>query len=361
MFNAGFVDSLKVRIRLSKVKILDKTIVQQYKRYYPITDIYAVDTHNPEPFTKIINGITYRFFVKSYIDNNRVTDEYLVLQLSAKMVKTDYFNGITLKNLPALLDDLNAFNVFYINYETLLQGLISDIDICINQLIDMQSYRTALGLIKNFPKESKAPLICIHDRKNGNLGVEFNKREKATPTAPYCKIYHKGNELLTKSYSFYNSYLSPMKTSVIENLVRYEFTIKTSKHKQYLQKQGYDVELKTFNDLLVLTPHELKEIAKSGLNHYLDSGKTEIKKGESTKPAEIKEKYFINELIRLGASERTILGYKDMIADPSSKTRATQKTKKIIKELKEENIHISSKFTNNNEVNNFLNTFGFDF
>ncbi|MEP6932082.1 MAG: hypothetical protein ABI850_18815, partial [Flavobacterium sp.] len=207
MFNTGLIDSLKIRVKLDKVKILDKRLITDFIAYYP--DIETLDNdgnqqeqlgdnyRKAEPFTKIINGITYRFYIKAFIDSKKLAHEYVVFQISAKMLKSKYFEGISSHNYRTIVDDINSFGVLHISRGDFLEGLVSDIDICINQLIDLKSLKTAFSLIMQHPNSGKKPLLHHISQSNTlkntyNLNVDFNKREKATNTTPYCKIYHKG-------------------------------------------------------------------------------------------------------------------------------------------------------------------------
>jgi len=272
MFNTGLIDSLKIRVKLDKIKIIDKRLITDFIAYYPTIEHLDNDGNEQtklgdnykkaEPFVKIINGITYRIYIKAFIDKNKLAHEYVVFQISAKMLKERYFEGITSDNYNCIVDDINSFGVLHVSKGAFLDGLVSDIDICINQLIDLKSLKTAFAFILQNPNSGKLPLIHYINQSSTlkntfNLGMDFNKREKASNSAPYCKIYHKGFELLSKSIIFYKAYLEPMKTSVLDNLVRYEFTIKAHKHKEYLISKGYKADFKTFSDLLKCHPKEL--------------------------------------------------------------------------------------------------------
>ncbi|MEG1024062.1 MAG: hypothetical protein RSF34_06315 [Flavobacterium sp.] len=404
MFNVGLIDSLKVRVKLDKVKILDKRLITDYIAYYP--DIETLDNdgneqqklgdnfRKAEPFTKIINGITYRFYIKAFIDSKKQAHEYVVFQISAKMLKEKYFEGISAENYRTIIDDINSFGVLHVKRQDFCEGLVSDIDICINQLIDIKSLKTAFSLIINNPNKGKAPLLHYINRSSNqiyytptedkksdenynrqdeilknllevkkdvatttNLGLDFNKREKATNTAPYCKIYHKGFELLSKSIAFYKAYLEPMKTSVIDNLVRYEFTIKAHKHKEYLCKQGYKADFKTFYDLLKARQDDLTKIAKSGLPHYIEA-KVKSKINTELSPMDVAMQYYIENLIKLGFDKEKLLGFTYLIDCPVSRSRTKSKAKKLIDDLTNRDKNLTIQIQNNERSNKFLQNLG---
>ncbi|SHL40065.1 hypothetical protein [Flavobacterium chilense] len=372
MFNTGLIDSLKIRVKLDKVKILDKRLITDFIAYYP--DISHLDNdgneqeklgdnyRKAEPFTKIIDGITYRFYIKAFIDSKKIAHEYVVFQISAKMLKEKYFEGITAYNYRNIVDDINSFGVLSISRKDFLEGLVSDIDICINQLIDLKSLKTAFSLILQHPNAGKKPLLHHISQSNSlkntnNLGLDFNKREKATNTTPYCKIYHKGFELLSKSNVFYKAFLEPMKTSVIDNLVRYEFTIKAHKHKEYLCKQGFKADFKTFADLLKAHPKELARIAKSGISHYLEK-KVKSKVNAELNPSDIAMQFWIENLVKSGFDKEQLLGFTYLIDCPVGRSRMKSKAKKLIDDLTNRDKNLTIQIQNNERSNKFLANIG---
>jgi hypothetical protein len=374
MFNTGLIDSLRVRVKLDKVKILDKRLITDFIAYYPTIEHLDNDGNEQEklgdsfrkaePYTKIIDGITYRFYIKAYIDAKKQAQEYVVFQISAKMLKKRYFEGISSDNYRTIIDDINSFGVLHVSRKDFLEGLVSDIDICINQLIDLKSLNTAFALILQNPNAGKKPLLHHINQSNSikntfNLGMDFNKREKATNTTPYCKIYHKGAELLSKSIVFYRAFLEPMKASVIDNLVRYEFTIKAHKHKEYLIKQGFKADIKTFQDLLAANPKDLLLIAKSGIKHYIEE-KPKSKVDKELNPADVMVQFYIQNLIELGFDEEKLLGFTYLIDCPVSRSRTKSKAKKLIDDLKHRDRNLSNKIEANEKSSKFLQNIGVD-
>ncbi|KFF15079.1 hypothetical protein IW20_15585 [Flavobacterium hydatis] len=372
MFNTGLIDSLKIRVKLDKVKILDKRLITDFIAYYPSIEHLdndgneqtklGDDYRKAEPFTKIINGITYRFYIKAFIDKNKLAHEYVVFQISAKMLKKRYFEGITSSNYHLIVDDINSFGVLKVSKEDFLQGLVSDIDICINQLIDLKSLKTAFSFILQNPNSGRLPLIHHINNSNAlkgtaNLGMDFNKREKASNSAPYCKIYHKGFELLSKSIIFYKAYLEPMKKAVIDNLVRYEFTIKAHKHKEYLIKQGLKADFKTFYDLLLAKPDDLKLIAQTGLKCYVEK-KEKSNVDRELKPTDVMIQFYIENLIKLGFDKEKLLGFTYSIDCPVSRSNTKIKAKKLIDDLTNRDKNLKAEIIENENSNIFLKNLG---
>lgn len=377
MFNQGLIDSLRIRVKMDKVKIIDRRVIDNYVAYYPDINELDDDLKKAPPYTRIHQGITYRFFPKAFINSKRYAEEYMVFQVSAKMLKHKYFQGITIENVQDIVDGLNQWGAIKITKEALLDGLVSDIDICINQLIDAKSLETAFSLIRHYPLPSCKPLIHFINKlqqvkrvnnpdseefseplRVKNLGIDFNKREKATNARPYCKIYHKGNELQTKSSEFYACFLSPMRKSVLDNLVRFEFTIKNYKHKEYLTKKGYNAEFKTFRDLLKIPANDLRAIAMSGLSCYLETA-TRSQVNTELSPMDIMMQYYIENLIKLGFDTEKLTGFTYLIDCPVARSRVKSKAKKLINELTGKSEKLDEKLKRNDRANNFLNNLGF--
>ena len=375
MYNCVTIDSLKLRIKLSSVKIIDPRFVTDYVAYYQdlesideesglITDVFG-QRFKPMPYVHQDKGITYRFFIKSFITPDNIAEQYLVLQVSAKMLKQKYFEGLTLSNYKQIVDDLNALNVFSISYNSFLYALISDIDLCINQQIDQNSLLSAFSLIKQFPNPGKLPLIhAFNVKKDGsyiNLGLDFNKREKASNSAPYCKIYHKGIELQTKSLVFYNAFLKDFyPLSRIENLVRYEFTIKARKHKDFLTLKSAPANFKTLNDLLAAPNNDLLTIAKSGLPWYTDKLVKVVKNYDlsALSPKDLQTIHLMRLAILSGHDESVFFSYLYDIECKTARSRAKKHTNDLLKFIKSNIPQLQQKLINNNQAFEFLANLG---
>jgi len=394
-----FIDSLRVRVPLRFIKVLDRRMVNEYIEFYPsleaLDDDYeVVDEETGELFAgsfgdpgvdyttmkrkksngflRVIHGITYRFFFKGFLDptdpNNSV--EYLVLQISSKMVKREYFDGITILNINRILEDINAFKVVYLTLEDFLNGLVSDIDICINQLVTLPNLKYSFALMKSFALPSKSDLIKVIQReKSKNIGVLFNSRHKATDTMPFLKIYHKGFELESQhTMHFYKEYLEPMEVKHMNELVRCEFTIRNTKHRKYLIKQGLNADFETLKDLLYTPQEDLQAILKSGLPLYLQKIARSTPKIEGlTCTYQVLYQSFID-LMLFGCPPSHFAKYPDMltahIEDPKVRKDKRYRIKKIVETtynaITSINDNIKEKSNRSEFGFAFLNSMGFE-
>ena len=357
--NTPLVDSLRIRVKMTKVKILDRRLVDDYVAYYPTMDLLDDVVCKAPPYVRVINGITYRFYVKAYITPKKVSELYLVLQLSAKMLKKKYFQGLSGSNINDVYNDIMSFRIFHFPISTLLDGLVSDIDFCINNYITIKSFDVARRALKSSLLPSKESIVWFPN-KEGNKGVEFNKRDKATNTTPHCIIYHKGAELLSqKTVTFYNAYLSPISSGVLDKLFRFEFTVRNAKHKEYLKKKGFlKSSLKTLSDLFKLPLTERMAICKSGIPHYTE-GRVKLAT-DGLNPTDIAIQYYMQNLIELGFDTERLLGFTHLVDDPSSRSRIKSRFKKILNGFTSVNENVNALLRQNNEASMFLKSIGFN-
>lgn len=185
-------------------------------------------------------------------------------------MRQNYFDGITLNNIRSAYDYIIDIGAFTCSYNDFLQGSVSDIDICVNYRLDAPSLHQSLKRLPTFSAQSKHRyfhLIALKNKfgKLHNLGIDINTRQKAKPSLPYFKIYHKELELLSKSALFYNTYLFP--NYDIKNLCRSEFTIKSYKHKKRLQKVGLP-EFTTLVQYLNIPKKILLAVHDTGISSY---------------------------------------------------------------------------------------------
>ena len=357
--NIPLVDSLRVRIKMTKVKVLDKRLIDDYVAYYPSMDLLDDVVCKAPPCVRVINGITYRFYVKAYITPKKVSELYLVLQLSAKMLKKKYFEGLSRDNISDVYNDIMSFRIFHFSEQSLFDGLVSDIDFCINNYISVKSFDVARKALKTALLPSKESIVWFPN-KEGNKGVEFNKRDKATNTNPHCIIYHKGAELMCqKTVTFYNAYLAPMFSGVLNKLFRFEFTIRNAKHKEYLTKNNLlTSSLKTLSDLFKVSIKDRLAICKSGIPHYTE---TRLKlSNDGLNPTDIAIQYYMQNLIELGFDTERLLGFTHLVEDPSSRSRIKTRFKKILNGFTSVNENTNRILEKNNEAANWLQSIGFN-
>jgi hypothetical protein len=342
------IDSFKLRIPTEKVTVVSSTFREKFQKLYLTGEIdsdISLENHK----TDITNGITARmgYAVSRY---GKEETEVFYFQLNSKMCKERYFDGIGKDTIKLVYEYIMALKVVYVPYEDFLNGYVSDIDFAYDVAIT-PNHLVALNQ-RIFEKviESKAKYVDKPFRKQDNVGIAFNKREKATPSTPYIKIYHKGLELQSKSKEFYDAYLSAIDA---KNVGRLEYTLKNSKHQKHL-----GIEVRTLNELLNMDKPVIEGIVLSGIKeNYLEKALRNI---DYTKlsPMEKMIKYYMDCLIIKGCDRQDLYAALNVFDNNSNKERKDKSLmRKKIASLIEESAY-QEKLDKNEELASAIRAFG---
>ena len=342
MFNVPKIDSLKIRIPRHLVKYVDPTFCEEYQRIYTssgmIEDLVNLDKHK----VNISDGISTRIAVM-FLTDGPVINEYIIIQANAKQLKSKYLEGITLYNVEALYHYIMRLQIIYCDFETFMnESLVSDIDIAYDVQISPKGLADAISGIYSNILPSAFRFVGKPFKTKSNTGLQFNLRDKATPSRPFVKIYHKSLELEYKSNDFFEKHI---KNKVAhQNIGRLEFTIKNAKHKKALDIAN----VKTLTDLLT-TPHEiLCEIAFSGVLNYINK-KDVIREYADLSPTDRLILYFINACVSKGADKQSIFNVLNIYNVPQERSRMKKKINVLINHVADE-----KKMIANTESMNFL-------
>jgi hypothetical protein len=258
------IDSLKIRIPLEEVKIVSSTFLEKFQKVFLTGEIdETVSLENNK--TSIKEGITCRIGVVNYRINKDESKEFVYIQANSKMLKSGYLEGITAETIELIYNYIIQENVVFFTLEQFLGSYVSDIDFAYDIEISPETMIKMNQRIFSKVKESKVKLVDKPFRKDSNIGLQFNRREKATPSSPFIKIYHKGVEFKHHSSEFYNFYLKDIN---LDNYGRLEYTLKSAKHQKHL-----GVEIKTLRKLITEETIQIMEtIVLQGISEcYIDS------------------------------------------------------------------------------------------
>lgn len=260
-------DSFKLHIPIDKVTLLDKGLID-----IPLTTSRK-DTGEvvEDDFVKLdqvdyFNGITFRAN-KTYAvtGGNNAGEWRLALQVNAKKLKSDYFNGITLENIKEVYDYIISKELFYISFDDFLNGYVYDADICLDFEATPEIFEKLCSELWQCINPTYYK-ICNKFNQWNNKGVEFGKREKGTIEKPFVKIYHKGLELLhhenkkTKEVAEFNKAFLGYS---MYNVGRLELTLKGRKHYEALGLLVDERPIHTLRELLEFDKVKLLSIVKS--------------------------------------------------------------------------------------------------
>ena len=253
------VDSLKIRIPIDKVEVIDESLFGA-KYIIDAASGTIEDTFNKKRHTIKSDGITTSYGVENQVDGNQKVREYLVILFNSKLLRGQYLEGVTLSNLESVYSAIISQKVVTFDYNDFLESSATDVDYKLD-LIE-QNFDDRLKALSLFaiPSKSIGRGINKFDKKTSQ-GIEFGKRETATSSYPYLKFYNKTLELLNNSSEFYGKFI---KSQDISNLVRCEATIKNRK-----QFKRYGVEDTSLKSVVGLGQDKLNEILQSVINVHL--------------------------------------------------------------------------------------------
>jgi hypothetical protein len=195
--------------------------------------------------------------------------DFLILTVSCKLLKQNYFKGINKHTIKDLFNTFLTFNIFNCTFETFKNGIISDIDICINRYCPTKKafFDICSSLISQADIKGKYCKL-FQDEENKGIGLSFNNRNWASPSLPFIKLYHKELELNFKSKEFTETFLQGFEDQ-IKDLTRIEATIKNWKHKKRLERYGIIPKFSTLEEFLQVPQENLFKFIMFSLTSYI--------------------------------------------------------------------------------------------
>lgn len=259
------IDSLKLRIPLTEIKILNNEILDT-KTKYVISDISG-EVISEDKIKSLSTEILFNQYkikvaiVSMYDFKLKYATDYLEIYLHSKILESNYFDGITNKNIKAIYNKLMSQNIFSCSYESFVNSSVNDIDIKLDFLADNSVFK---ALCKELNRKGKDSTRLGYGAKlypNGNL--TFNRRESSTISRPFVKFYDKRLEALEKNNEFFTEYLN-LHTDLL-NKKRIEVTCKKSSD----IKSFFKIENSNLDSLLKIENYELKKYITYSLNQNL--------------------------------------------------------------------------------------------
>ena len=279
------IDSLKVRIPLRKVKILDESINEIIARVSERTGEVLESKENTKA-SRDEKGIKTTFSIEQRATKFD-TIPYLIILVNAKQLGSKYFEGITTHNLIELHKYLMSLNIAQFSLKELLKSECTDIDI----KKDFEAQDERMKEVFKAMKDNATPSEdydkgCKLFWQKDNKGLQFNKRVSTKHlTAPFIKIYSKTLDLQTKSNVFAMAHLDKCP----KNLWRLEYTIKNKSH-----LYRFDIG-NTLSELFDVTQEQFEAINQASLKAVLEHQVRELVKDISEIPP--KDLLLVNSLI----------------------------------------------------------------
>lgn len=207
-----FIDSASLAIPLKHVKILDKELItklalskdQCYSQTVSVMDedIYHLDT-NPriKPDVKTPLGVNAYGEVLGYVyykiknkrfPNNRSFLPCIDLTINSKMLKQDYYQGITLKTVKRLYDFIISQEIISLTFESFLNGIITDVDIAQDCYQEIDLVKLSKDAKQTVKPEYKTFFKTFFHGKTG-----FRCGSRQSNSIPEFKIYDKQADMLS--------------------------------------------------------------------------------------------------------------------------------------------------------------------
>lgn len=367
VINVPLIDSFSLQIPFKECEIIDQRLTSCTLVYYADLDVVDDELQAPKPIKICYNGITVRVGLSEIPiwnadKNEKIPTKFIRLTVTAKLLKHRYFEGITKENIQLLYEEFISFKIFYCTYDTFLDALAGDVDICINRYAaNKKAFSDALDDLFAQCGTKQKWLKLFADNKFG-LGLQFHRREYATPTLPHIKLYHKEIEMMTKESSiiFWNTYLFPQYGNFIKNLTRIECTIKNYDHKRRLEKFGVIDNFKSLRELLDIPQKDLYKFVVWCINSYIET-KTRVKAADLS-PQDHMLFEMMQTLVFNGHTHDTILamcipGFKGSSPDvtKNAKSRMKKKLTDLFDLLIHKDLKIQSMANHNKHVIEYLN------
>jgi hypothetical protein len=344
------VDSLKLRIEIEKVQFVSSTFCEKYQKIYVTGELdeeFNLEKHK----TSISKGITTRIGIVSCMTGKDQMREFVYFQVNSKMCKGDYLKGITEETIRQVYDYIISQEVVFMTYDDFINGYVTDIDFAYDVEISPDNMKKLNSRIYSKVREDKYKYVDKPFGKQENIGIQFNKRDKATPTTPFIKIYHKGIEFQYHSNEFYNEFLSPLN---LNNYGRLEYTLKNAKHQKHL-----GIEIKTLNQLLKADSNVIEGIVLSGISENYIEKRIVVRDYTKLSPTDRLILHLISEVIERGGDKSAIYGILssfnvEVVSDRRDKSRV----KKLLDDLMERvEVGDKKKMVMNEEINSILSLF----
>lgn len=257
------VDSFKWRLPIEFVKIIDRNILARTIKQE--VNIETGEIISEEEIQSNSLKVQFEYYHIHFAVTNTFNQTEVVILINSKLLESKYLYGITLGNIKDVYDKIISCNVIDITFEDFLNGNCTDIDF--KKDFKVESTKEfdifTLELERNTKAKKGIGFGCKRKHSADNKGIQWNRRESATPTNPFIKIYHKEIEATySKNKDFFAHYVG---LQDIKDIVRIEATVK---NKNMAQNLGFK-SLK-LSDILKLTNDEAHKIIEHGIKQNLE-------------------------------------------------------------------------------------------
>ena len=347
LVNGWAIDSLKIRIPLNRVQILDEGIREMVVRVSARTGEVLEEKQNTKE-SRDEHGIKTVYSIEKRATQFD-TIEYLIVLVNAKQLKERYFEGIKGQNVAQLHSYLIGLGVVHFSLKEFLRGECTDIDFRKDFTAKEDTMKEGIRFMhSNSKPHTEFDKGALKFWRKDNKGLQWNKRNTTkVRTAPFLKIYSKTLDFKTKSNVFALSHFE----SIPEDLWRFEFTIKNKDHLESFKLGN------TLSELISIPIEQIETMSIKSLKSVLNQNQRELKQMEGIPPKDV---YEVNGLIWLldeGHQWHTI---KQRMLTSLTGSNRSKKLKRM-QELFEDYIRPMESYEKQAGVDDILNQIGYTF
>lgn len=261
------IDSLKVRIPLNKVKIINPAIGETWGEVSSNGELSSLEFKHKR-FTHKSAGATTSYLIQKRKCDAYNNELFLIILFNAKLLGSHYFQGIHSKNINFIYSIIQAQGHALFSFDDFINGAVTDCDIkrdfpTTGKAHQEQIVKGFKALTKLSASKSKGCTVGISEKI---VIIQWSKRDTATQASPHVKFYSKDLELQHQSNVFKMEHdLSG------DSVLRLEATIKDRDHFRHLIGSRSKNQTFTLYDLFSLSPEKMIAIINSMLHKHIEA------------------------------------------------------------------------------------------
>ena len=334
MLDICTIDSTKIRIPFVECKILNESVLSRWVMVNETTGEVSNTDFKSNCYTHQQNGIKLRIGIEtkgvSVVQKGEHLNlsKYVTMVITSKMLRKDYFKGITKETLPIVYDYVMSLNVFSCSYDSFCNSMATDTDICKDfkaSFEDMRELMKSLEKHSNPYTQKGIGVRAYIDGKNQN-GIEWNDRNTTSLRHPFVKVYSKyldlyGQGIKQDRRDFAQSYITEEET---KDLYRVEVTLKNRK-----AFKAYGITNTTLLDIVSLSQDKMSDMLSKTVNKNIS--KPSSKPNKPKEGMTPQERFIYNGLSMILQTTPYGIAIELMTEDlpSSSKTKYIQKVNAI--------------------------------
>jgi hypothetical protein len=320
------IDSLRIRIPLEKVKIVNPSLEHTWITQKENTGTGEVisdgasETRTYKHKSEDKPGIVVEYRFKDQYTKDQDVIPFLTLCVTSKILEDRYQEGINSDTIELVYKAIMNQGQVSFGLDDFLKGECTDVDIKKDFKAEKESIKDVFRLLKkNGRSHIEADRGVRSWWKHDNVGLQFNDREtRSFKEAPYIKIYSKELEIVNRSGEFGRTYLEGVD---IRDVYRVESTIKNKKH-----FRSFGIEDTSLMSLLALSDDRMNEMISDVLKSNLQGNRLIGKKRERNMNSSTQfELGVIIRMLELGDTIEDILFHSTRYIENKDKRKYTRK------------------------------------